>query len=154
MGKRQKDLDTAKMMGMSLALGIVREHGIEALEKDIRARERTGIQPPRYFYDLDKCTDDIRAWCLKRITIAFIAACRDEFGFGAARMGRLLNRVAMAFDLVRSGEASWWDYSQEIDKEMGLMIETDPSGVVRIKVEESKKRGAKRDGRKTDQVHA
>lgn len=153
MGKRQKDLDGAKLTGMVLALQVVKEHGVQALEKDIQARKRTGIQPPGYFFDLDECTGDIRKWCMRHLLIVFIAACRDEFGFGPGRMARLIKRVGLAFRLVKTGEASWWDYTSEIDKELGIQIRTDRDGHVDIEIDEPKGRRRK-NGNKADQVHA
>ena len=137
--RRQKDLDNAKLTGMVLALSIVKEKGIEGLERDIQARKRTGIDPPMYFYDLDKCTGDIRQWCLKRLTIAFMGAAHDAFGFGPKRMQKLLAKVGEAFALVRDGSATWWDYQKEIEKEMGIRMETTDDGYLQIYMEEEKK---------------
>lgn len=144
MGRHQKDLDGAKLYGMVLALSIAKEKGIEALEKDIQARKRTGIQPPDYFYSLDEMTGDIRKWCMRHLTIVFMAACHDEFGFGASRIARLMKRVGMGFQLVKTGEASWWDYTSEIDKQMGITIRSDRDGHLDIEVDESRLKGGKR----------
>jgi len=143
-GRHQKDLDGAKLYGMVLALSIAKEKGIEALEKDIQARKRTGIQPPDYFFNLDDCTGDIRKWCMRHLTIVFMAACHDEFGFGPSRIARLMKRVGMGFQLVKTGEASWWDYTSEIDKQMGIIIRSDREGHLDIEVDENRLKGAKK----------
>lgn len=131
MGQRQRDIDGAKLAGMKLALAIAREKGVAALEKDIKARERTGIQPPRYFYNLDSCTDEIRQWSIKRAVVLFIAALHDEFGFGTGRLMRVMNKVGEGCRLIQTGEATWWDYAKEIDEQFSMSIK-EVEGVVRI----------------------
>ena len=132
MGQRQKDFDTAILTGMVKALDIVREHGIQGLEKDILARKRTKIKPPMYFYDLDKCTDDIKAWSIRRAAILFVAALHDEFGFGVTRQKRMLLKVAEASRLLQTGEAGWWDYSKSIEDDLGLRIFETKEGGIRV----------------------
>lgn len=129
--RRQKDFDQARLIGMVSALDIVKTHGVEALEKDIEARKRTGINPPMYYFDLDKCVDEIRQWSLKRAVVLFIAALHDEFGFGLGRLRRVMDKVAEGCALIQTGEATWWDYAREIDEQLGVQIK-EVEGVVRI----------------------
>lgn len=131
--RKQKDFDTALLVGMVQALDIAKKKGLDALEEDIRARKRTKINPPMYFYDLDSCTDNIRNWSMKRVTILFIGALHDVFGFGPGRIAKVLNKVADASRLIQTGEATWWDYSQEIDDQLGLQIIGTENGI-RIEV--------------------
>jgi len=136
--RRQKDFDQVRLIGMVHAMEIVKKYGIEGLEKDIQARKRTNVNPPMYFFDLDQCTDEIKCWSIKRVSILAMAALHDEFGFGPSRMVKFLNKMAEASALIQSGEATWWDYSQEIDSQLGLNIVGTENGI-RVEMRTKKK---------------
>ena len=138
MGNRQREIDHALVTGMKQALAIAKEKGLDALEKDIQARTRTGINPPGYYYDMDRLADRIKAWSTRRAGILFIAALRDVYGFGQERMKRLLLKVDEGIKYTQTGEATWWDYSQEIERQLGIRF-IEVNGGLRIEIDEKEK---------------
>lgn len=144
--KRQKDIDLARLSGMKTALEIVRAKGVEGLQREIDIRNRTGITMPGTMQALEQNIDDIKAWSIRKAAYLFVAAAHDEFGFGPGRIMRLLNKVAEASTLIQTGEASWWDYSQEIDEQLGITIRETKEGGIKLQVlVDSKKGRAKED---------
>jgi len=91
--------------------------------------------------DLERNIDEIKAWSIRKAAILFVAAAHDEFGFGPGRIMRLLNKVAEASQLIQTGEASWWDYSDDIEKQLGISIRETREGGIRLRVvQEDKKK--------------
>lgn len=130
MGTRQKEVDKLRMAGMTRALEIVREGGQEALEKEIETMKRTGINPPIRLSELETCIDDVKSWSLRRAGGLYAAALHDVFGFGPGRMRRVFDAINEASRLIQTGEATWFDYSQSIEEQMGFRLRDAPKGTI------------------------
>lgn len=130
MGARQKEIDKLRMAGMTRALEIVKEGGQEALEKEIETMKRTGINPPIRLSELEGCIDDIKSWSLRRAGGLYAAALHDMFGFGSGRMKRVFEAINEACRLINTGEATWLDYSQSIEEQMGFRLRDGPKGTI------------------------
>ena len=79
---KMREYEKGREDGLDLALRIVRDGGLEALEKEIRFRNISGIHTSLAAKDLDKAAEKIKELSLDVFTIIGIAALHDEFGFG------------------------------------------------------------------------
>lgn len=79
--------------GLLLALKIVKEDGVEALEKEIHFRNLTGVHTALAKKELDQASVKIKEMTIDTITILSAATLRDEFEFGKKRISRFINRL-------------------------------------------------------------
>lgn len=78
--------------GMILAHDIVKEGGIEALRKEIKFRNISGINVGISQKELDDQTDKIKKRTLDTVLVMAVAVLRDEFDFGKKRCSRFIER--------------------------------------------------------------
>lgn len=117
-----KDLQTGRLSGMELALKIAREGGIEALEKEMEFRARSGVNAPVSMKDLDIASTKIKEMTIDTMTTLAVAAVHDEFGFGQKRCQRLVDRMNRIAGSLADEMATWDDYTQMIKDEMGITL--------------------------------
>ena len=124
MSDRVKDYQEGRAAGLELALRIVREGGLEALEREVRLRKRLKTNLGVEEKVLEKATEQLKALCVQTVRIAFFSVLHDEFGFGKKR----LLRASAAFDKLTAylahGWLSWLDLIDEITKRMSMELET------------------------------
>lgn len=124
MSDRVKDYQEGRSAGLELALRIVREGGLQALEEEIRFRGRLNINMGVEEKVVEKATEPLKALCVQTVRIAFFSVLHDEFGFGKKRLAR----TAAAFDKLTAylahGWLHWMDLIDEITKRLGAEIET------------------------------
>lgn len=108
--------------GMILAQKIVKEGGIEALDKEIRFRNISGVNVGISQKDLDAKTDKIKKRTLDTVLIMAVAVLRDEFDFGKKRCSRFIERFNKKADCLMADMASWDDYIQMIQEEIGIEL--------------------------------
>ena len=68
--------------GMEFALRLVKDKGIEELEKEIRFRQRTGISLNVTRQELNEASNKIKEMTLDTFTLLSIACLCDLWGFG------------------------------------------------------------------------
>lgn len=108
--------------GMILAYDIVKEGGIEALRKEIRFRNISGINVGISQKELDDQTDKIKKRTLDTVLVMAVAVLRDEFNFGKKRCSRFIERFNKKADCLMVDMASWDDYIQMIQEEIGIEL--------------------------------
>lgn len=128
MAKRD-DYMRGRQEGMSYALKIAQEGGLEALEKEIRYRN---IENYWYMGLNKKETQEVKEKIALRtkgiVTCVSLLTLRDEFGFGRERCLRFLERFDKKVDCLigdpDDGQTvTLEDYVKVIQKEMGIKIE-------------------------------
>ena len=82
---KMREYERGREDGLSLALRIAKEGGIEALEKEIRFRGVTGVHTSLASKNLDKAAEKIKEITLDTFTVMSVAVLHDEFGFGEKR---------------------------------------------------------------------
>ena len=117
---KMREYERGREDGLSLALRIAREGGVEALEKEVRFRNISGIHTSLAAKDLDKASEKIKEMTLDTFTIIGIAALHDTFGFGEKRCQRWMDKVMEGADYLVNGLATWPDYISAIKEEIGL----------------------------------
>ena len=120
MGKKINDYMTGREDGLLMALDVVKKGGIEALEKEVRFRNVTGIRTALAKKDLDKATVKIKERLLDTVTVLSVATLHDEYGFGAKRCERFIERFNLKAECLVDDMASWDDYIRTIREELGI----------------------------------
>lgn len=87
--------DAGREDGLYLALKIVREGGLEALEKEIRFRNITEIHTSMALKELEKSSEIIKKHILYSVLNLALETNHDEFEHGKSRMQRFVNRFQL-----------------------------------------------------------
>lgn len=117
---KMREYERGREDGLSLALRIAKEGGIEALEREIKFRGITGIHTSLASKDLDKAAEKIKEITLDTFTVMSVAVLHDEFGFGEKRCQRYMDGINKAAEYIVDGLATWPDYISAIKEEIGL----------------------------------
>ena len=117
---KMREYERGREDGLSLALRIAKEGGIEALEREIKFRGVTGIHTSLASKDLDKASEKIKEITLDTFTVMSVAVLHDEFGFGEKRCQRYMDGINKAAEYIVDGLATWPDYIASIKEEIGL----------------------------------
>ena len=116
MGKKMSEYMAGRDDGLLLALKIVKEDGVEALEKEIHFRNLTGIHTALAKKELDQASVKIKEMTIDTITILSAATLRDEFEFGKKRISRFINRLNLKAECLMDDYVTW----QEIIDDRGI----------------------------------
>lgn len=73
--------------GMEFARRLVKDKGIEELEKEIRFRQRTGISLNVTRQELNEASNKIKEMTLDTFTLLSVACLCDLWGFGKKGVG-------------------------------------------------------------------
>lgn len=106
--------------GMEYALRIVKEKGIEALEKEVKARTWSGISLRITAEEINEASEKIKHMVLDTMTIMTVLTLHDEFGFGRKRIQQFLDRFTLKAECILEDYATWEDYQSIIRKELGF----------------------------------
>lgn len=109
--------------GMEYALRIVKEKGVEALEREVKTRLWSGISLRNTIEEINEGTVAIKQMTLDTVRIVTVMTLRDEFGFGKERMKRFLDRFRSKTEVLIEDYATWKDYQDIIRKELGFDLE-------------------------------
>lgn len=104
---------------MYLALKIVREGGLEALEKEIRFRNITGIKTSFAMKEIEGATQEIKNNTIDTVTCLAVHTLHDEFGFGKERAARFMERFQEKTSCLIHELVFWEDIVEE-NKKMGI----------------------------------
>lgn len=118
-----KDEEKARREGMSYALRIAKEQGIEELEKDLKLRKVADLPIPVSKKALEECINNIKNNTVDAFVILMIATLHDEFGFGEKRIQRAIDRFNFKAECLAEDYCSWNDYIQAIKDELGLICD-------------------------------
>lgn len=109
--------------GLLKALEIVRDGGVEALEKEIRFRGITGIHTSLSTKELDKATEKIKEITFETVQISCISILHDEFGFGKKRCQQFMKAFDKLDAYLVQGWVYWIDLIESIRKDIGFEME-------------------------------
>ena len=117
---KMKEYERGREDGLDLALRIVRDGGLEALEREVRFRGITGIHTSLAAKDLDIASQKIKEMTLDTFTILGVAVLHDKFDFGQKRCQRFMDGMDEGADLLIGDMATWADYRNSIKVELNL----------------------------------
>lgn len=106
--------------GMEYALRIVKEKGIEALEKEVKVRTWSGISLRITAEEINEASEKIKHMVLDTMTIMTVLTLHDEFGFGRKRIQQFLDRFTLKAECILEDYATWEDYQSIVRKELGF----------------------------------
>lgn len=118
-----KDEEKARREGMSYALKIAKEKGIEELEKDLKMRKVVDLPIPVSKKALEECINNIKNNTVDTFVILMISTLHDEFGFGEKRIQRAIDRFNFKAECLADDYCSWDDYIQTIKDELGIICD-------------------------------
>lgn len=120
MGQKEKLMQQYRTDGMEYALRIVKEKGIEALEKEVKVRTWSGISLRITAEEINEASEKIKHMVLDTMTIMTVLTLHDEFGFGRKRIQQFLDRFTLKAECILEDYATWQDYQSIIRKELGF----------------------------------
>lgn len=106
--------------GMLRAYKLAKDDGIEALEKELRFRNITGVNGPMLAKELDGNLDQIRNYILHTVSTMAVGVLYTEFGFGKTRLERFSNAFNEAVDGLKDGIVTWADICYNIEDLTGF----------------------------------
>ena len=112
--------EQARREGMSYALRYAREHGLDALEEDLRKRGAYNIPVRIDDKALKEFTDNAKNMMLDTILILASVTLHDEFGFGKKRLEQFKKRFNFKAECIGEDFASWQDMIEILRDECGL----------------------------------
>lgn len=116
-------LESARMEGMSYALRIAKETGVEGLEEDIKMRGITKLPIPVNKKSLDECVMNIKNNVLDTVLVLSAATLRDQFGFGQKRINEFIVRFNEKAEGIQGDYCSWSDYIDMLKEECNITLE-------------------------------
>lgn len=138
-----RDYQAGRARGLELALDIVKKDGIEALEKEVQIRGRTGINSPVSLKDLTVALPPLRRLIQEAYTVLVIETLHTELGFGTKRVNKFMERFYLKQECLVDGVVEWQDYIDAMYDEMGIQVETgamEAEGLIRAQEKRERKR--------------
>lgn len=138
-----RDYHAGRARGLELALDIVKKDGIEALEKEVQIRGRTGINSPVSLKDLTVALPPLRRLIQEAYTVLVIETLHTELGFGPKRVSKFMERFYLKQECLVDGVVEWQDYIDAMYDEMGIQVETgamEAEGLIRAQEKRERKR--------------
>ena len=108
--------------GMEFALRLVKDKGIEELEKEIKFRQRTGISLDVTRQELNAASAKIKDMVLDTYTILSIACLSDLWGVGKKRCQQFMDKMNEGAEYLKNDFATWEDYCKAIEERLGFKI--------------------------------
>jgi hypothetical protein len=109
--------------GLLLAQKIVKDGGIEALDKEIRFRNLHKINTSLSTKELDAASEKIKEMVLDTVLVMTVAILHDIFGFGQTRIQRFMDSFESKSMCLIEGYATWDDYVEALNKELNLELQ-------------------------------
>lgn len=119
MGKQNERMEYYRQ-GMLRAYKLVKEDGIEALEKELQFRNVTRINGPMLAKEIDVGIDQIKRLTFETIQAMAAGVLYSEFGFGKKRIERFVEAFGDATDGLADGIVTWSDICCNIEDLTGF----------------------------------
>lgn len=120
-----KQYREGRSAGLKMALAIVREGGIEALENEIKFRERTKINTALCLKEIEDASKDMRGFINEAMIVMWLSVLHDEFDFGEKRLNRAMDRFEEIHDQIEEGYAGWGDYLELMQPKINRVLKSE-----------------------------
>lgn len=117
--------EAARRDGMAYALKVAKEHGVDALEEEIRYRGITHAPIGMEKETIDAFTERCKRAIFSSMTCLVLMILRDEYGFGKVRGERFIQQFTNKAECLLENFASWEDFRDTIQEEMNIDITLD-----------------------------
>lgn len=122
MGKAKwAELEQARRDGIGYALGIVREKGIEGLEKEIKFRNISRVSVAMSGKEYIELRENLGKKITQVVLTLAEITLRDEFGFGKARLEKFADRLNEKADCIAKGYTTVEEQLEILEKETGML---------------------------------
>ena len=108
--------------GMEFALRLVKDKGIEELEKELKFRRNTGISLNVTRQELNLASEKIKSMTLDTFTLLSIACLYDVFDFDQEKCQKYMDKMAEGANYLVDDLATWDDYAKSVQEELGFEI--------------------------------
>lgn len=112
--------EQARLQGMSYALRVAKEKGIDGLEEELKRRQAYNIPIRISNKELQEFTDNAKNMMLDTILILASVTLHDEFGFGHDRLNRFKERFNFKAECIGDSFTDWQDQIDILREECGL----------------------------------
>lgn len=112
--------EQARLQGMSYALKVAKEKGIDGLEEELKRRKAYNIPVRIGEKELQAFTDNAKNMMLDTILILASVTLHDEFGFGHDRLNRFKERFNFKAECIGDSFTDWQDQIAILKEECGL----------------------------------
>lgn len=112
--------EQARREGMSYALKYAREHGLDALEEELKLRGAYNIPIRINKKELQEFTNNAKAMLLDTVLILTSVTLHDEFGFGKKRLEQFIERFNTKAECIGEEYTDWQDQIDILREECGL----------------------------------
>ena len=112
--------EQARLQGMSYALRVAKEKGIDGLEEELKRRQAYNIPIRISNKELQAFTDNAKNMMLDTILILASVTLHDEFGFGHDRLNRFKERFNFKAECIGEDFTDWQDQIDILKEECGL----------------------------------
>lgn len=113
-------LEQARRSGMSYALRIAEEKGIDGLREEMRYRNALNIPVGLKKDKVDEFTQNVKQMTIDTILIVATVSIRDEFGFGKDRLNRFIKRFNNNAECLGDDLVEWQDLIDQMQEECGI----------------------------------
>lgn len=117
-----KDLMNGRNQGMAMALKIVKDGGIEALEKEIEYRNITGVSLNITRRELEEATTKIRLRATEVAIAISLITLLDEFCFSKYQARKYKEVFDKQVESILNDEATLDDYLKRIKEELNIEL--------------------------------
>lgn len=108
--------------GMAYAYNYAREHGLDALEDEIKLRRITNLPTKVSTKALNECVVNIKNNVTDTFVLLLVQMLQDEFGFGPKRLKRAIDRFELKASCIGENYLTWQDMIDTIREELGFEL--------------------------------
>ena len=118
----KNDFMTGRNEGMLYAYNYAKEHGLDALEKEIKFRRITNLPIPVDKKAVDKFILNVKNQTTDTFMVLLAATLHDEFGFGEKRVQRAIDRFNFKAECLGDEYVTWQDMIENIKEELNIQL--------------------------------
>ena len=122
MGKLSKE-ELARYSGAGWAIRLAEAKGIEAAKEELKQRGVLNIPLGVKKTDLDQFCETEKTNTLVTVMMMTVVTLRDEFGFGAERIHRFIDRFNNKTKCLLADYVNWEELRDQLAEETGIRIE-------------------------------
>lgn len=121
MAKLNKE-EQARREGMSYALRIAKEKGIEGLEEDLKMRNAIGVPVGVSKSALNEFCENVKLNTIDTMVILMVVTLHDEFGFGQKRCQQAIDRLMLKAGCLADDYTTWQEQIEIMKEECGIEL--------------------------------
>lgn len=118
----KNDFMAGRNEGMLYAYNYAKEHGLDALEQELKVRRLTNLPTQVSTKALNECLMNIKYNTVDTFMILLAATLHDEFGFGEKRVRRAIDRFNFKADCLGEDYVTWQDMIENIKEELNIQL--------------------------------